>query len=47
MLHGSGVHMLKKDAKRRRTKIEIAEAEAAALAKEQEIKTKLAKLDMI
>ena len=47
MLHGAGVHMLKKDSKRRRTKIEIAEAEAAALAKENEMNTKLARLDAL
>ena len=47
VLHGSGVHMLKKDSKRRRTKAEIAEQEAAALAKENMIATKLAKLDVV
>ena len=39
--------MLKKDSKRRRTKAEIAEQEAAALAKENMIATKLAKLDVV
>ena len=39
--------MLKQNAKRRRTKIEIAEQEAAELEKENMIRTKMARLEAV
>ena len=45
MLQGSGVHLLKKDSKRRRTKAEIIQHEQDKLAEENAIRTKLARID--
>ena len=47
VLHGVGVNMLKVGTKRRRTKAEIAQEESNELAKQNEIRTKMARLDMI
>jgi len=46
-LNGAGVNMLKIGSKRRRTKKEIEEEEQDKLAKENEYRTKMARLDMI
>ena len=45
VLQGSGVHLLKKDSKRRRTKAEILQQEQEKLAEENAIRTKLARID--
>ena len=45
VLHGAGVHMLKAGSKRRRTKTEIADSQQAELDKENELRTKMARLD--
>ena len=45
VLQGSGVHLLKKDSKRRRTKAEIIQHEQDKLAEENAIRTKLARID--
>ena len=45
VLQGSGVHLLKKDSKRRRTKAEIIQQEQDKLAEENAIRTKLARID--
>ena len=47
MLHGSGVHMLKSESKRRRTKKEIEEQKQSELERENEIRTKLARLEQV
>ena len=46
-MHGAGVHMLKSENKRRRTRREIEEAKQSELDKENEYRTKMARLDMI
>ena len=45
VLQGSGVHLLKKDSKRRRTKAEIMQEEQDKLAEQNAIAAKLARID--
>ena len=47
VLHGAGVNMLKVGSKRRRTRREIEEQKQSELERENDIRTKLARLDMI
>jgi len=47
VLHGVGVNMLKANSKRRRTKREIEEEKAEELEKENEYRSKMARLDMV
>ena len=46
-MHGAGVHMLKSENKRRRTRREIEEAKQSELEKDNEYRSKMARLDMI
>ena len=46
-MHGAGVHMLKSENKRRRTRREIEEAKQSELDKDNEYRSKMARLDMI
>ena len=45
--HGTGVHMLKPGSKRRRTKAEIKKAQQDELAKENETRSKIARLNQV
>ena len=46
-MHGAGVHMLKSKNKRRRTRREIEEPKQFELKKDNEYRSKMARLDMI
>ena len=46
-MHGAGVHMFKSENKRRRTRREIEEAKQSELEKDNEYRSKMARLDMI
>ena len=45
-MHGAGVHMLKSENKRRRTRREIEEAKQSELDKDNEYRSKMARLNM-